>query len=55
MIMVHNSLSNLINFCVIVSFSTKLITLRILFPTAVRALVLDKLVILGILTLTSFF
>ena len=35
-------------------FSTKLLTLGILFSTAVRAVVVDKLIILGILLLTSF-
>ena len=35
-------------------FSTKLLTLDILFSTAVRAVVIAKLVILGILSLTSF-
>ena len=42
------------NFCVIVSFLTKLPTLGILFSTAVRAVVVAKLVILGISSLTSF-
>ena len=54
MIMISNFLSNFINFCVIVSFFTKLLTLGILFLTAVRALVVSKLVILGISPLTSF-
>ena len=36
------------------SFFTKLLTLGILFSTAVRALVAAKLVILGISPLTSF-
>ena len=35
-------------------FLTKLLTLRVLFLTAVRALVVAKLVILGILSLSSF-
>ena len=35
-------------------FSTKLLTLGILFSTAVRVVVVDKLIILGILLLTSF-
>ena len=48
-------LFNFTNFCVIVSFFwTKLITLDILFSTAVRAAVAAKLVILGILFLASF-
>ena len=33
---------------------TKLLTLRIIFPIAVRAIVVAKLVILGTLPLTSF-
>ena len=46
---------NLTNFCVIVSFFlTKLPILGILYSTAVRAVVVAKLVILGILPLTSF-
>ena len=47
---------NLTNLCVIVSFFffTKLPILGILYSTAVRAVVVAKLVILGILTLTSF-
>ena len=44
---------NLISFCVIVGFFTKLLTLGILFLTAVRTVVVAKLVILGILPLTS--
>ena len=54
MIMISNFLFSFNNFCVIVSFLTKLITLGILFSTAVRALVVAKLVILGISPLTSF-
>ena len=45
---------NFTNFCVIVSFLTKLLTLGILFSTAVRAAVVAKLVTPGILFLTSF-
>ena len=45
---------NFTNFCVIVSFLTKLLTLGILFSTTVRAVVVAKLVILDILFLTSF-
>ena len=52
--MISNFLFNFINFCVIVSFLTKLLTLGILFSTAVRAVVVTKLVILGISPLTSF-
>ena len=53
--MISNFLFNFINFCVIVSFFlTKLLTLGILFSTAVRAVVVAKLVILGILPLTSY-
>ena len=54
MIMISNFLFSFNNFCVIVSFFTKLITLGILFSTAVRALVVAKLVILGISPLASF-
>ena len=52
--MISNCLFNFINFCVIVSFLTRLLTSAILFSTALRAVVVAKLVILGILTLTSF-
>ena len=47
---------NSTNLCVIVTFLTKLWTLRILFSTAVRAVVVvvAKLAILGISPLTSF-
>ena len=55
MTMISNYLFNITDFCVIVIFFTKLLTLGILFSTAVRGLVLAKLVILGILPLTSFF
>ena len=49
MIMISsNFIFSLTNFCVIVSFLTKLPTLGILFSTAVRAVVVAKLVILGI-------
>ena len=51
--MIGNFLFNFINFCVIVSFLTKLLTLDISFSTAVRELVVTKLVILGISTLAS--
>ena len=54
MIMICNFLFDVINFCVKVSFLTKLLTLGILFSTAVRELVVAKLVILGISPLTSF-
>ena len=54
MIMISNFLFNFISFCVIVSFLTKLLTLGILFSTAVRALLVAKLVILGISSLTLF-
>ena len=49
-----NFIFNSANFCVIVGFFTKLLTLGILFSTAFRAVVVDNLVILGILFLTSF-
>ena len=55
MTMISNFLFNFIDFCVIVSFLTKLLTLGILFPTAiVKAVVLAKLLMLGISPLTSF-
>ena len=54
MIVISNFLFNFINFCVIVSFFTKLLTLSILFSTGVRAAVVPKLEILGISPLTSF-
>ena len=55
MIIISNLIFIFINFCVIVSFFlTKLLTLGILFSTAVRALVVAKLVILGISPLTVF-
>ena len=54
MIMIRNFLFNFMIFFVIVTFLTKLLTLGILFSTAVRALGVAKLVILGILLLTSF-
>ena len=44
---ISNSIFNFTNLCVIVRI--KLLTLGILFSTAVRAVVVAKLVILGIL------
>ena len=52
--MISNFIFNFINFCVIVSFLTKLLTGGILFSTAVREVIMAKLVILGISPLTSF-
>ena len=52
--MISDFLLNFISFCFIVSFLTKLLTLGILFSTTVRALVVAKLVMLGISPLTSF-
>ena len=49
-----NFIFNFTNFCVIVSFLTKLLTLGILFSIALRAVVVALLVILGVLSLTSF-
>ena len=46
---------NFIKFCVVVSFFTKLLTLGISFLTAVRALVVANLVLLGISPLTSIY
>ena len=54
MIMVSNSLFNFLSLCVRVSFITKLLTMRTLFSTAVRAVVAANLVILGIWPLISF-
>ena len=44
---------NFINFCVIVSFLTKLLKLGISFSTALTIVLVAKLVILGISHLTS--
>ena len=52
--MISNFFLNFSNFCFIVSFLTKLLTLGILFSTAVKELVVAKLLILGISHLTSF-
>ena len=52
--MISNFPFNFIDFCVIVSFFTKLLILGILFSTVVRAVLVTKLVILGISLLTSF-
>ena len=49
-----NFIFNFINFCAIVTFLTKLLTLRILFSTAVRAVIVAKLIILRISFLISF-
>ena len=49
-----NIIFNFTNFCVIVLFFNKLLTLGILFSPAVREIVVAKLVILGISSLTSF-
>ena len=55
MIMISNNfIIDFNNFCVIVSFLTKLLTLGILFSRAVRAVVIVKLVLLDILLLSSF-
>ena len=54
-IITSNFIFNFTNFCVIVSYLTKLLTLGILFSTAVRVVVVvAKLVILGILFVTPF-
>ena len=45
---------NFTNFCIIVSFLTKLLILAILYSIAVRAVVVAKLVILSILLSNSF-
>ena len=51
-----NFIFNLPNFCVIVSFFivSLLLTLAVLFSTAVRGVVVAELVILSILPLTTF-
>ena len=54
MIMIIYFIFNFTTFCNIVSFLTKLLTLNVLFSTAVIAAVVAKLEILGILPLTSF-
>ena len=54
MIMISNFIFSFINFCVIVSFLTKLLTLGISFLKALRAVLVAKLVILDISYLTSF-
>ena len=54
MIVISNFLFNFINVCVIVRFLTKLLTLGILLSTAVKAVVVATLVILGISSLASF-
>ena len=55
MIMISsNFIFNFTNFCVIVSFLTKLLTLAVLFSTAVRTVIVSKLVILGTSPLASF-
>ena len=55
MTIISNFLFNFINFCVIISFLTRLLTSGTLFSTAVRTVVVvAKLLILGISALTSF-
>ena len=54
MTMISNFIFNFINFCVIVSFLTKLLTGGILFSTAVREVIMAKLVILDISPQISF-
>ena len=49
MIMISKFLFKLTNFCVIVCFLTKLLTLGILFSTAVNAVFVAKLLAFGIL------
>ena len=53
MTMISNFLFNFVIFCVVVSFLTRSLTSIILFSTAVRAVVVAKLVILGISALTT--
>ena len=54
MIISSSFIFNFTNFCVIVSFLTKLLTLGISYSTAVRVVVVAKLLILSILFLSSF-
>ena len=55
MIMISSDfMLNFTNLCVIGTFLAILLTLGILFSTAVRAVVVAKLVMLGISPLTSF-
>ena len=55
MVMVSSNFNfSFTNLCVTVSFLTKLLTPGILFSTAIKAVVVPKLVMLGILSLTSF-
>ena len=54
MIIISNFLLNFANLFVAVSFLTKLLWLGVLFSTAVKAVIVAKLVILGISPLTSF-
>ena len=54
MIMISNFYFNFSSFYVIVIFLTKLLTLGILFSTAVKEIVVAKLIILGISYLTLF-
>ena len=49
MIMIIKFIFNISNFCVIVCFLTKLLTLGILFSTVVNAVFVAKLLISGIL------
>ena len=53
-IFISNFIFNFTNYCVIVSFLSKLLTIGILFSTAVKAVVVAKLKILGSTFLTSF-
>ena len=54
MIIISNFLLNFANLFVAVSFLTKLLWLSVLFSTAVKAVIVAKLVILGVSPLTSF-
>ena len=53
MIMITNLLFNSTNFCIIICFLTRLLTLGILFSTAVNAELVAKPVMLGILLSVS--
>ena len=53
MVSISNFFFNFINFCLIVWVLTKFLTLGILLSTAVRAVVVAKLIILSISPVTS--
>ena len=52
--MISNFLFDFINFCIIISFFDQISNIRYLFSTVVKAVLVAKLVILGISPLSSF-